>query len=227
MAADVSSDSVVADYALALRDLTVNSKPVITSLTMLAGEIGGSDPNLSATIAGLVEKRIRTADARNKLTGFYLLDSIAKNVGGHFLAIFAKNLPTLFADAYAIADQNTRKSLARLFNTWRPVFPQATLGEIERSVPPNALGAPATSAPGAYPPPPPRGGAYLPPPPPPPPPPGALARSPARAGDADRRRGALRRVPTAAGSAAAAARGSGRRPRRGRFSRRRATSPRC
>ena len=71
MAADVSSDSVVADYALALRDLTVNSKPVITSLTMLAGEIGGSDPNLSATIAGLVEKRIRTADARNKLTGFY------------------------------------------------------------------------------------------------------------------------------------------------------------
>ena len=146
MAADVSSDSVVADYALALRDLTVNSKPVITSLTMLAGEIGGSDPNLSATIAGLVEKRIRTADARNKLTGFYLLDSIAKNVGGHFLAIFAKNLPTLFADAYAIADQNTRKSLARLFNTWRPVFPQATLGEIERSVPPNALGAPATSA---------------------------------------------------------------------------------
>ena len=158
MAADVSSDSVVADYALALRDLTVNSKPVITSLTMLAGEIGGSDPNLSATIAGLVEKRIRTADARNKLTGFYLLDSIAKNVGGHFLAIFAKNLPTLFADAYAIADQNTRKSLARLFNTWRPVFPQATLGEIERSVPPNALGAPATSAPGAYPPPPPGAG---------------------------------------------------------------------
>ena len=176
MAADVSSDSVVADYALALRDLTVNSKPVITSLTMLAGEIGGSDPNLSATIAGLVEKRIRTADARNKLTGFYLLDSIAKNVGGHFLAIFAKNLPTLFADAYAIADQNTRKSLARLFNTWRPVFPQATLGEIERSVPPNALGAPATSAPGAYPPPPPRGGAY--PPPPPPPPAGAFGALP-------------------------------------------------
>ena len=142
------SDEEIAEYALELRELKVNSKPIITSLTMLAGEIGGSNPAAADAIAGVVEKRIRTSEPKQKLTALYLLDSIAKNVGGHFLAIFAKNLPTLFADAYAIADQNTRKSLARLFNTWRAVFPQATLGEIERSVPPHALGAPATSAPG-------------------------------------------------------------------------------
>ena len=86
-------DEEIAEYALALRELKVNSKPVITSLTMLAGEIAGGDAGAAATVAGMVERHIRTAAPKTKLTGFYLLDSISKNVKGHFVACFARNLP--------------------------------------------------------------------------------------------------------------------------------------
>lgn len=173
------SDEEIAEYALELRELKVNSKPIITSLTMLAGEIGGSNPAAADAIAGVVEKRIRTSEPKLKLTALYLLDSIAKNIGGHYVARFAAKLPETFLAAHVVADEPTRKSMARLFHTWRPIFAQATLAQIEAGLPPNALafaaklGAPPPAAPppGPRPPPPPRVGSFgaLPPPKPPPP----------------------------------------------------------
>ena len=145
----------MAEYALALRELKVNSKPVITSLTMLAGEIAGGDEGAAATVAGMVERHIRTAAPKTKLTGFYLLDSISKNVKGHFVACFARNLPDLFLGAFASQDEGTRKSMVRLLGTWNAVFPQTTLGAIARGLPPGAAG-PSSGAflGGALPPPP-------------------------------------------------------------------------
>ena len=134
-------DEEIAEYALALRELKVNSKPVITSLTMLAGEIAGGDAGAAATVAGMVERHIRTAAPKTKLTGFYLLDSISKNVKGHFVACFARNLPDLFLGAFATQDESTRKSMARLLGTWNAVFPQTTLGAIARGLPPGAAGS--------------------------------------------------------------------------------------
>ena len=133
------SDEEIAEYALELRELKVNSKPIITSLTMLAGEIGGSNPAAADAIAGVVEKRIRTSEPKLKLTALYLLDSIAKNIGGHYVARFAAKLPETFLAAHVVADEPTRKSMARLFHTWRPIFAQATLAQIEAGLPPNAL----------------------------------------------------------------------------------------
>ena len=133
------SDEEIAEYALELRELKVNSKPIITSLTMLAGEIGGSNPAAADAIAGVVEKRIRTSEPKLKLTALYLLDSIAKNIGGHYVARFAAKLPETFLAAHVVADEPTRKSMARLFHTWRPIFAQATLAQIEAGLPPGAL----------------------------------------------------------------------------------------
>jgi hypothetical protein len=59
----------VEEYACALSELTANSKPIISSLTILAQEIGACDAHAAASIAGLVEKHIRTV--RHKL--FFLL----------------------------------------------------------------------------------------------------------------------------------------------------------
>lgn len=157
-------DEEIAEYALALRELKVNSKPVITSLTMLAGEIAGGDAGAAATVAGMVERHIRTAAPKTKLTGFYLLDSISKNVKGHFVACFARNLPDLFLGAFATQDESTRKSMARLLSTWNAVFPQTTLGAIARGLPPGAAGSSSgafrTGA-GALPPPPNAAGAPM------------------------------------------------------------------
>ena len=48
------------EYASALAELVVNSKPIITSLTILAQEIAQGDATAAAAIAALVEKHIRT-----------------------------------------------------------------------------------------------------------------------------------------------------------------------
>lgn len=150
-------DEEMAEYALALRELKVNSKPVITSLTMLADEIAGGDEVAASQVAGLVERHIRTAAPKTKLTGFYLLDSISKNVKGHFVACFARNLPDLFLGAFATQDEATKKSMVRLLGTWNAVFPQTTLGAIARGLPPGAAGSSSSS--GAF-----LGGALPPPP---------------------------------------------------------------
>jgi pre-mRNA cleavage complex 2 protein Pcf11 len=150
-------DEEMAEYALALRELKVNSKPVITSLTMLAGEIAGGDAAAAATVAGLVERHIRAAAPKTKLTGFYLLDSIVKNVKGHFVQCFARNLPDLFLSAFATQDEATKKSMVRLLGTWTNVFPQTTLGAIKRGLPPGA--SQSSSSSGAF-----LGGALPPPP---------------------------------------------------------------
>ena len=119
---------------MALRELVVNSKPVITSLTMLAGEITGNDPGLTKMVTSLIEKHIWVNRGKVKLTGFYLLDSVCKNVKGHFVQCFGANLVTTFLGAYAAVDDVTRKAMVRLLGTWNNVFPQNTLGAIQRGI---------------------------------------------------------------------------------------------
>ena len=130
------ADEVCADYADALKDLQVNSKPMITSLTMLAQELGAHDVSIASRIGELIERHIRTSAPKTKLCGFYLMDSIVKNVKGHYVNYFARGLSDLFISVYQISDPQTQKSMAHLFDTWRAVFPQSTLEPIERTLPP-------------------------------------------------------------------------------------------
>jgi pre-mRNA cleavage complex 2 protein Pcf11 len=122
------ADETCADYADALKDLTINSKPMITSLTMLAQELGAHDVTIACRIGELIERHIRTSSPKAKLCGFYLMDSIAKNVKGHYVGHFAKGLADLYISVYQIADGTTQKSMSHLFDTWRAVFPAERFG---------------------------------------------------------------------------------------------------
>ncbi|XP_029029356.1 pre-mRNA cleavage complex 2 protein Pcf11 [Betta splendens] len=107
------------EYQSSLEDLTFNSKPHINMLTILAEE----NLNFAKDIVAIIEAQILKAPSTEKLPVLYLVDSIVKNVGGEYLAVFAKNLITSFICVFEKVDENTRKSLFKLRSTWDDVFP--------------------------------------------------------------------------------------------------------
>ncbi|XP_037604687.1 LOW QUALITY PROTEIN: pre-mRNA cleavage complex 2 protein Pcf11 [Sebastes umbrosus] len=107
------------DYQSSLEDLTFNSKPHINMLTILAEE----NRHCAKDIVAIIEAQISKAPSAEKLPVLYLVDSIVKNVGGEYLAVFAKNLITSFICVFEKVDENTRKSLFKLRSTWDDVFP--------------------------------------------------------------------------------------------------------
>uniref|UniRef100_A0A087X560 Pre-mRNA cleavage complex 2 protein Pcf11 n=2 Tax=Poecilia formosa TaxID=48698 RepID=A0A087X560_POEFO len=107
------------EYQSSLEDLTFNSKPHINMLTILAEE----NIQFAKDIVAIIEAQISKAPAAEKLPVLYLVDSIVKNVGGEYLAVFAKNLIASFICVFEKVDENTRKSLFKLRSTWDDVFP--------------------------------------------------------------------------------------------------------
>uniref|UniRef100_A0A1A8SA63 Pre-mRNA cleavage complex 2 protein Pcf11 n=2 Tax=Nothobranchius rachovii TaxID=451742 RepID=A0A1A8SA63_9TELE len=115
----VAREDACREYQSSLEDLTFNSKPHINMLTILAEE----NVQFAKDIVAIIEAQISKAPTIEKLPVLYLVDSIVKNVGGEYLAVFAKNLITSFICVFEKVDENTRKSLFKLRSTWDEVFP--------------------------------------------------------------------------------------------------------
>lgn len=79
-----------------------------------------------------------------KLPALYVLDSIAKNVGGAYIHCLGHNLYHTFMDAYALVPPHIRKKLDEMVKTWkepvpgstdlRPVFPPEKTRPIETTL---------------------------------------------------------------------------------------------
>ncbi|KAG7483910.1 hypothetical protein MATL_G00043310 [Megalops atlanticus] len=119
MSDDAAREDACREYLSSLEDLTFNSKPHINMLTILAEE----NLHFAKDIVAIIEAQIAKAPPAEKLPVLYLVDSIVKNVGGEYLAVFAKNLVASFICVFEKVDENTRKSLFKLRSTWDDIFP--------------------------------------------------------------------------------------------------------
>ncbi|KAK4008022.1 hypothetical protein OUZ56_013182 [Daphnia magna] len=116
-------DVIAEEYMSSLADLTVNSKPLINMLTMLAEENVESAP----TIVKVIEKHLSQVKPEMKLPVLYLVDSIVKNFGGAYTSLFTQNIVSSFCSVFEKVEESTRASMFKLRQTWSDVFPPKKL----------------------------------------------------------------------------------------------------
>ncbi|KAM0786746.1 hypothetical protein ACM66B_002183 [Microbotryomycetes sp. NB124-2] len=96
--------------------LRFNSKPAITNLTLFASE---HRARMASAVANCLEEHLKSCPPEHKLPALYLLDSISKNIGPPYIALFARFIERVFLHAYRSVDAHTQVKLQELLGTWR------------------------------------------------------------------------------------------------------------
>ncbi|KAH8105907.1 hypothetical protein BXZ70DRAFT_917301 [Cristinia sonorae] len=103
------------DYTAQLAELTVNSRPIIQNLSMIAQD----HTHYADVVTQCIEAHIRRVPPWMKLPAFYLLDAISKNVYDPYARHFSTVVVRLFIDTYEQVDPSTRSKMIEMLTTWR------------------------------------------------------------------------------------------------------------
>ncbi|KAJ1734896.1 mRNA 3' end processing factor [Coemansia biformis] len=121
-----------------LSKLTFNSKPIINDLSKKAE----AHVDEAETVLKAVEEHLRFTVPKLKLPTFYLLDSIAKNVGGMYVSLLHGRVGKIFVDVWQSTDDEVKAKLERTLGTWRNgfegggrnLFPEFVLRKIDEDI---------------------------------------------------------------------------------------------
>ncbi|KAG9032954.1 hypothetical protein FRB95_000702 [Tulasnella sp. JGI-2019a] len=103
-------------YQSKLSELVVNNRNIIQNLAFIASD---NAHRLAVVASDCIELHIRRAHPQTKLPAWYLLDSIAKNVGQPYVPLFASFVVRVFLDSYYAVDLTTRSKMEEMLVTWR------------------------------------------------------------------------------------------------------------
>ncbi|KAF9247315.1 hypothetical protein BU15DRAFT_39285 [Melanogaster broomeanus] len=115
----VDPNSFRRDFTARLAELTINSRPIIQTLSMFAQE----HSRWGDIVAQCIDTHIRRVPPWMKLPAFYLLDAISKNVFDPYARHFTPLVILLFLDTYHQVDQATRSKMEEMLLTWRTGAP--------------------------------------------------------------------------------------------------------
>ncbi|XP_054263515.1 uncharacterized protein LOC128986927 isoform X2 [Macrosteles quadrilineatus] len=121
---------IAESFASSLSELTVNSKPHINMLTMLADDHLEYAPIITETVLTHLQK----VPPEIKLPVLYLIDSIMKNVGKAYINLFTQNIVQCFTATFEKVDEKTREQMFKLRQTWSDVFPQKVIYALDAKV---------------------------------------------------------------------------------------------
>lgn len=125
------AEEVVEEYRSSLTDLTINSKPLISMLTMLAED----HSQYAQHIVQLIEQHLQKVKPSQKLPVLYLIDSIIKNLTEYsYSRLFSKNVVSIFCDTFQKVDERTRGAMYKLRQTWQMYFPNPKLYALDMRV---------------------------------------------------------------------------------------------
>ncbi|XP_055704060.1 uncharacterized protein LOC129802348 isoform X2 [Phlebotomus papatasi] len=111
------------EYLSSLADLNVNSKPLINMLTIIAEE----NIEHAEVIVKAVEHHLAKVNPDIKLPVLYLIDSIVKNVGRDYKALFSQYIVNMFCGVFEKVNEKVREKMFALRQTWNEVFSQQKL----------------------------------------------------------------------------------------------------
>ncbi|VEL42758.1 unnamed protein product, partial [Protopolystoma xenopodis] len=127
----LSSAALLDEFKKDLANLKDNDKYKINALTYFARDYLDQS-GIPEGVVAATTSNVRSVSSGLKLIALYVIDSIVKNVGGVYRMLFSDGIVDLFVHSFeSIRDEKGRIKLYNLRATWRDVFPNSRMYELD------------------------------------------------------------------------------------------------
>ncbi|CAL8098348.1 unnamed protein product [Calicophoron daubneyi] len=114
-----------------LENLKDNDKYKINALTIFARDHKDTE-KIAHGVVELTTRHVHMIPSGLKLLGLYVIDSIVKNVGAPYRKLYTTSIVDAFVHSFqAIRDEKGRLKLYSLRTTWKDIFPNSRMYELD------------------------------------------------------------------------------------------------